>query len=120
MDPDDFRYRVAEDGRIAIAGLTREETLELEALLRCQDVASDMSRELRLLELYLKHQRAFANRPGPRPRYARLARDAGSDGPRRTGQMAGMSQRIQVLRSAVAIGMVSVGMFTIYLIVASL
>jgi hypothetical protein len=31
-----------------------------------------------------------------------------------------MSQPIQMPRSAVAIGMVSVGMFTIYLIVASL
>jgi hypothetical protein len=31
-----------------------------------------------------------------------------------------MSQPIQMPRSAVAVGMVSVGMFTIYLIVASL
>ena len=126
MDPEDFRYRVADDGRIAIAGLTLEETLELEALLRWRDVAADLSRELRLLELYLKHHTAFANRSriiaagSTEPPYGRQARQVGSNGPRRTGRVTGMSQRIQVRRSAVAIGMASVGMLTFCLIVANI
>ena len=125
MDPEDFRYRVADDGRIA-AGLTLQETLELEALLWWQDVATDVSRELRLLELYLKHHTAFASRRrvidagSAAPRKVRPARDIGSGDLRRTRRMTGMAQPVQVLRSAVAIGMVSVGMFTIYLIVVSL
>lgn len=126
MDPEDSRYRVADDGRAAIAGLTLHETLELEALLWWQDVATDMSRELRLLELYLKHYTAFAGRRrvvdagSPAPRKLRQAQDIGSSDPRRTRRMAGMAQPVQALRSAVAIGMVSVGMLTIYLIVVSL
>jgi hypothetical protein len=126
MDPEDFRYRVADDGRIAIAGLTLQETLELEALLWWQDVATDMSRELRLLELYLKHHTASASSRrvidtgSPAPRNVRPARDIGSGDTRRTRRMAGVAQPVQVLRSAVAIGMVSMGMFTIYLIVVSL
>jgi hypothetical protein len=126
MDPADFRYRVADDGRIAIAGLTPEEILELERLLWWQDVASDVARELRILELYLKHHAAAASRRritgagNIEPRYVRQARDVNSNNPRQGRRMVGMSQRIQVLRSAAAFGMVSMGMFTIYLIAASL
>jgi hypothetical protein len=98
MDPDDLRYRVADNGRIAIAGLTLEEILELEALLWWQDIATDMSRELRLLELYLKHHAAFtggrriidAGRTGPS--HARAAREVSSSDSRR--RAAGMSQPI--------------------------
>ena len=127
MDPEDFRYRVADDGRIAIVGLTLEETLELETLLRWQDVAADLSRELRLLELFLKHHGAFANRRrtigaggSAEPPDLRQARHVGSNGPRRAGRVLGTSQRIQVPRSAVAIGMASVGVLTFCLIVANI
>ncbi|MBR1271789.1 hypothetical protein JQ629_30325 [Bradyrhizobium sp. AUGA SZCCT0222] len=125
MDPEDFRYRVADDGRIAIAGLTLEETLELEALLRWQDVARDLTRELRLLELYLRHHATFTDRRriidagSSESLHARRPRDVSSNGPRRARRMAGMSPRIQALRSALAIGMVSVGMLTVYLVVVS-
>ena len=127
MDPEDFRYRVADDGRIAIVGLTLKETLELEALFRWQDVAADLSRELRLLELYLKHHEAFTNRRrtiaaggSAEPPYLRQARPVGSNGPRRAGRVVGTSQRIRVPRSAVAIGMASVGVLTFCLIVANI
>ena len=122
MDPEDFRYRVADDGRTAIADLTLEEILELEALLWWQDIATDLSRELRLLELFLKHHAAFASTRRAidsgrtEPSRVRQARDRG---PPRTRRPVGMSQPIQ-LRSAVAIGMVSMGMVTVYLIVANL
>jgi len=83
-----------------------------------------MSRELRLLELLLKHHAAITNRrrildDHTERRYARRALDSSSD-LRRTRRSAGASQPIQMLRSALAIGMVTVGMFTIYLIVANL
>ena len=88
MDPEDFRYRVADDGRIAIAGLTPEETLELEALFRWQDVTRDLPRELRLLELYLRHHATFTDRRriidagSSASPYVRR-RDVSSNGPRR-------------------------------------
>ena len=125
MDPEDFRYRVADDGRIAMAGLTLEETLELEALLRWHDVTRDLPRELRLLELYLRHHATFTDRRriidagSSASPYVRGPRDVSSIGPRRARRMVGMSPRLQVLRSALAIGMVSVGMLTVYLVIAS-
>ena len=124
MDPEDFRYRVADDGRTAIGGLTLEEILELEALLWWQDIATDLSRELRLLELFLKHHAAFAgtrrtiDAGRTEPSGARQAREVG--GPPQTRRPVRMSQPIQMLRSAVAIGMLSMGMVTVYLIVANL
>jgi hypothetical protein len=126
MDPEGFRYRAADDRRIAVAGLTPEETLELEALLWWQDIATDLSRELRLLELYLKHHAAFAGRRriidagSSEPPHIRQGRGVSSNGPRRPRRLVGMSQRIQMLRPAVAVGMVSMGMFTICLVVANL
>jgi hypothetical protein len=125
MDPEDFRYRVADDGRIAIAGLTLEETLELEALLRRQSVAADRACELRLLELFLKHDTAFTNRrwaiaagSSTEPPDLRQARYVGSY--RRAGRVAGAPQGVQVARSAVAIGMASAGLLTLCLIIANI
>jgi hypothetical protein len=125
MNPKDFRYRVADDGRIVVVGLTLQETLEFETLFRWKDdTVTDTPRELRLLELYLKHHAALSSRcpiadAGTELFDLRHSREVSSSGHRRVRQPARMSQRIHVRRSAVVIGMAGVGMFII-LIAASL
>jgi hypothetical protein len=63
-------YHVADDGRIKMIGLTSEETTEFEILLRRRSEgaaafarADEMTTELRMLDLHLKHHRALENWP---------------------------------------------------------
>jgi hypothetical protein len=63
-------YHVADDGRIKMIGLTSEETTEFEILLRHRTDgavaaarADEMTTELRMLELHLKHHRALEHGP---------------------------------------------------------
>lgn len=127
MDPADFRYRVADDGRIVVVGLTQEETLEFETLFRRRgDVATELSCELRLLELFLKHhaavtdKRPIADGPCAERPDADYSREIWSSGSRRARQAARTSQRIHAPRLAVSLGMAGVGMFAIILIAANL
>jgi len=65
MTPTEFRYRLSDEGRIVLGQLTSEETLEFEVLsLRERDGTIDLQSELRLLDLYVKH-----NGPMSRPRH---------------------------------------------------
>ena len=56
MQPIDFRYRLSDQGRIVLARLSSEETVEFELLSRRdREGLMDLSSELRLLELYVKY-----------------------------------------------------------------
>jgi hypothetical protein len=78
----DFSYEVAENGRIAIIGLTDEETLEFELLYRSQRPEASTKGARRLSELVSKHRRSVIDRtknasafPMPNPVATRVFRE---------------------------------------------
>jgi hypothetical protein len=114
------------DDPAAVGAAHQEPGCALAGALPKDDAATDRSRELRLLELYLKYHTAFTNSrlvaaaswtERPDVRYSRAIRSSGA---RRVGRAVRIPQRIHVMRSAVVIGMAGVGIFTIILIAANL